>query len=330
MRPAHKQTFLWGFGAGIAYGLAAFFGFREANLLTTTAFLFGVPAGMSAVALLFTDDDQITNYRRVLLIPWLSILGLLVLSTVLFNEGVVCLIVLGLPFIGVALVATFVIWLVRARRIRAEKKRRAGLTSVFLLPLLLAPVEHRFFVTEEAGAVENAVVVEASAEAVWAHLAAVPTIGEAEYAPGFFHRLGIPRPIRATVDRAALGGRRTGEFTDGLRFDEVITEYDAPRRMTFSIAVDPTRLREGSAERHAFEIGYFRFVDATYTLEPLGEDRARLALASRFVLRSGVNAYGRLWADAVVGDFQARVLAVIARRAERADRPPSPAVTAAR
>ena len=87
--------------------------------------------------------------------------------------------------------------------------------------------------------------------------------------------------------------------------------------MSFSIAVDPRMLRPGSAERHAFENGYFRFVDATYSLAELPGGGTELVLTSRYAVESGVNWYGKLWADAIVRDFQDRVLAVIKARSER-------------
>lgn len=83
-----------------------------------------------------------------------------------------------------------------------------------------------------------------------------------EFEPGFWHRLGVPRPIRATVDHAGLGGHRVGTFEYGLRFDELITEFTPPTKMTFTITVDPTQLRPNSTERHGLEGGYFAFIDA--------------------------------------------------------------------
>jgi hypothetical protein len=86
--------------------------------------------------------------------------------------------------------------------------------------------------------------------------------------------------------------------------------------MTFSVSVDPTTLRAGSAERHAFETGYFRFVDASYRLTPTAGG-TRLELSSRYVIKSGLNAYGRRWSHALISDFQARVLRVLKGRVER-------------
>ena len=117
--------------------------------------------------------------------------------------------------------------------------------------------------------------------------------------------------------RRALGGHRVGEFEYGLKFHELITAFNQPTLLAFSIAVDPRSLRVGSAERHAFEAGYFRFVEARYSLVELPGGATELKLSSSYVVESGVNWYGKLWARALVADFQDRVLEVLKKRSER-------------
>jgi hypothetical protein len=313
MDPRHRDL-IAGVGLGAAYGLLAFVGFRELDALPTASFLFGVPAALGLLSLAFTDPEQRRNYLWLLAGPWHAALGALALIAGTTGESLFCLVLFALPFVGGALAVTTLVWAVRGLRLRA---RRRAAAAAALLPFLLAPLEQRFAAEAEVGEVRDAVVVEAPAAEVWPRLAEVPAIGEDEYPPSPLDRLGVPRPVRATVDRAALGGHRVGEFTHGLRFEETIVAFEPERRMTFDVRVDPERLRPHSAERHAFERGYFRFLDATYTLEPLGPGRTRLALASRHVLTTSVNGYGRLWARAVTSDFQRRVLAVLKARLER-------------
>jgi hypothetical protein len=122
-----------------------------------------------------------------------------------------------------------------------------------------------------------------------------------------------------------LCGKRTGYFESGLRFDEVITRYAAAHDLELSVTVDTTRLRAGSAERHAFGEGYLPFNSAAYHLEALPGGGTRLQLASSCAVRTGVNRYARFWARLIARDFQDRVLEVLKARAEtqapRAARP---------
>ncbi len=274
-----------------------------------------MPFAASLMSLTIGDDEELATYQRVLFIPTL-LLGAIIAGLILvLGEGAICFLILLLPFTLAILLALTIFYVVLARRIRSRKSKGTTLAAAILLPFAFAAIEARYYMPVDARSTTASIVVEAPATLLFDQLAEVPTIQPGEDEDGLFQKLGVPRPIRATVDRAALGGKRTGVFTEGLTFDETISAFEKPRRMSFTIAVDPTKLRPGSAERHAFETGYFRFVDATYELEELGPHTTRLSLTSRYELRSGANAYGALWADAVVDDFQVRVVRLLKQRA---------------
>ncbi|HXK20151.1 MAG TPA: SRPBCC family protein [Polyangiaceae bacterium] len=308
-----------GCAVAVLYGVAAFAGFRQQGALQSFGFLGLVPLAVGAVPLLLVDPAQVNNYRRLILVPWISILALLALLPLLFGEGALCLIMLGAPFIGVALLVTLTQWILNALRIRAGKRAKAaGAGLLMLLPFVCWQVERGALPTESETTASSIDVAAAPAD-VWPLLAEVAPIAAAEFKPGILHVLGVPRPLRASVDRAALGGKRTGYFESELRFDEVITRYSAPRDLAFSVAVDLARLRPGSAERHAFGAGCLRFDSAAYHLEALPGGSTRLQLESRYVVRTGVNRYAKFWARLIASDFQDRLLALLKARAE-ADR----------
>lgn len=317
MLPQKKYSLAAGIALSIAYGVASYFAIARAHGMPTLAFLCVLPAVMGAVPLLFADIDQIKNYLYFILIPWFVVAACFLVLFIPGLEALICLVFLVSPFIAFAMLGTLVAWIIRIFIIRSAAKRRAAGLISMLLPFAFLGIEQSLPVPEETVRVTSSTEVRAPAAAIFRGLAAVDTIEDSEYQPGIWNRLGVPRPIRATVDKAALGGHRTGQFEHGLRFDEVITAFDAPRTMSFDIAVDPATLRPNSTERHALEGGYFRFVDATYTLEPIDGDRVRLTLSSRYTVKSTVNAYGNLFGRSLVGDFQDRVLAVLKLRAER-------------
>lgn len=304
---------------GVIYSLAAFALLKADQALASMAFLIFVPVALGAVPILFTDDDQATLYRRVVFLPWIAALTYLVGLLLVFREAGICLAMLSLPVLIATIAGTLIAWIFKSRALR-KRKQRARVTGValMLLPFVLAPVEAAYLRHPQRLETTSSVAVAAPAAFVFSRLAEVATIDEREYPPGLLHHLGVPRPIRATVDRAALGGHRLGEFEYGLTFEERITTFDPPRKMGFSIDVDASRLRMESAERHAFENGYFRFVDATYDVVPVDETSVRLTLSSRYVLTTSVNWYGELWAGAIIGDFQDRVLSLLRGRIEAA------------
>jgi hypothetical protein len=327
-RTLKRNTLLSGFGVGLAYGLITYFVFRAQGNLASLAYLGLVPMVMGALPLLFTDVDQIKNYVYILFAPWLSMIGLFAALLAMLKEGALCILVLATPFWGAAVIGTLVATVVRGITLRGRKRRAAGV-ALMLLPFALVGLERRYMVREHEVAVASTTVVEAPADEVFDQLAIIEPIQPDEYPVGLLNRLGVPRPIAATVDKKGVGGHRVGTFERGLEFQELITAYDRPDRMTFDITVDPTQLEPTSTGRHALEGGYFRFVDATYTVARLGPERARVTLTSRYVAKSSVNAYGELWANFIIGDFQDRVLQVLAGRFARWHREGRPAAVAA-
>jgi hypothetical protein len=323
------KVFLGSVAVGVVYGLVTYFAFRRYGLLASYAYLVAVPAAIGAVPLLFRDVDQIRSYAALLVIPWLSILGIFVALGALLKEGALCFLVLGAPFALAAMLGTLIAAVVASLVIRSKKRKALG-AAMMILPLAFVGLEQRWLVRQETVAVRSSTVVEAPAEEVFDQLAVIDPISEDEYPAGILNRLGVPRPIAATTDVKAVGGHRVGSFERGLRFDERITAYDRPERMTFDITVDPSQLEPTSTPRHALEGGYFRFVDATYRVERAGAERCTVTLTSRYVAKSSVNAYEELWASAVVGDFQDRVLRVLAGRFGRWHREGRPVPVASR
>ena len=314
---------------GTAYGLLAYAAFTSAGhlawgpgrgVVASFSYLALVPLALSAVPLLFSDPDQMTWYRSALFIPWVSTFGMFLLLAVTQIEGALCFLVLVVPF--VLLISTGV-WLVRALslwRLRKARRRAAGLLMM-LLPFLTASFEHRWLTRVETNSVETVVLVRAAPGEVWRQIVEVPFIDDRELAPGLLHRLGLPRPLRATVDAPRLGGQRIGFFDGGLRFKETILAFEPQRRMLLGVTVDPATIANLPSLRHALEGGYMRLLAVEYRLHPqevAGE--TRLSLACRYELRSSVNLYGQAWVNLILRDFEERLLPVIQARAEAAAR----------
>jgi hypothetical protein len=321
-----------GAAVGLAYALLAYFGFllRGENRIATATFLGLVPIALAFVPFtLFDDEDQVVCFRSAVFIPWLSLLGLFLVLLALGAEDVLCVLVLAAPLV---LVVTLTVWIVVGLGIwRAKKRRRRALgLLVMLLPFGAVEVETRALTRAETFTVERAIDVRAGREAVWARIVEVAPIAHEEHRPGLLNRLGVPRPLFATVDRHAAGGRRIGVFEEGIRFIEDMVVFDRPSRLRLDVKIDPGSPAPSRTLAHAFDTGILELAAVEYRLEPRGPGTTRLTLACRYVLRTSINAYGRLWVDAVLGDFEERLLPVIRRRAESsAPRAPRPAVAAA-
>jgi hypothetical protein len=159
--------------------------------------------------------------------------------------------------------------------------------------------------------------IHAPAATIWAHVIRVETIPEKADHGSLSRFLGLPRPIRAELDYAGVGGSRQAIFTKGLVFQEVVREYQDQKKMVFSIKADPSSIPPTTMDEHIIVGGeYFDVLDGTYVLEKLGNDVYRLHLYSHFTFKTTFNWYAGLWGKLIMKDIQNNILQVIQTRCE--------------
>lgn len=298
--------------AGIAYGVTTRIIFGEAGRMNSIAYLFVVPVVLGIIPLVFADEEQLKSYRSLIFIPWVTC-GAFFLTLMLVKlEGFLCILILGAPFFMLGTLAAFIYRMVRLNK---EKKKR--LLTLAFLPFVFSFAEEFIVSPSALYQVKSEMIILAPPSTIWENIVEVPDIQHGEYVPGFFNRNGIPRPVSATVNRKEVGGRRTGLFAGGLKFDETITTYEEEKKISFRIHVDPATIGKSVFEQHVLNGNYFAFVDAAYELTPLPDGRTRLTLTSGYRLTSKINFYGKFWGDLVLEDFQERLLAVVKMRCEK-------------
>jgi hypothetical protein len=313
---ARSKLLVAGVAIGVAYGLVTRLVFGEQATLASVTYLLVTPTILGAVPLMFASDTTLRSYKSLIFLPWVTVVGLALTLAAVRLEGVMCLVILAAPFVLLGTLGAFVYRLLRMR----ARARRAIAPALLLFPFLLSPLEQAIESPSRVYRVASNVVVRAPADVIWANVIRVAEITPAEYTPGVFHRLGIPRPIEAELLGEGPASRRIGHFEGGLEFAETITEWMPHRRVAFSIEVAPETVRRVVFDQHVLRGSYFKFIDAAYEIEPVGGGAHRLRLISRYRLTSKVNLYGKLWGDAILEDFQDRLLAVIRARCESAVR----------
>jgi hypothetical protein len=280
------------------------------------AFLFVVPFALGAVTAFFAPRAGRYRWLGWVLLPVAPCALLMGAVLLLAWEGMICIalatpIFLAMAMLGGASMGLFVVLDERKRR-----RSSAGFATAFAaLPFLFAPAEGRVAVPESARVVETAVAVDADAATVWSQIVRVPEIAEAEQPGSLFHRIGIPRPVEATLSREGVGGVRRARFDSGIRFDETVTEWTEGRGFAFDIRVDPDSIG-ATLDRHVRVGGrYFDVLEGRFAIEPAPRGVV-LRLVSRHRLTTRFNAYAGLWTDAIMRDIHRTVCAVVKRRSE--------------
>jgi hypothetical protein len=257
-----RNRLVSGASLGLLYGIATrlvvghrdwmpFFG------VMSIAFLWVVPM---ALGFLTVRQHPRPSWRYRVFAPWLPMAAMVAFSWLVGWEGAIC-IAMALPILLVMSTLGGILggW--------SLLRGRSATIATALLPLLIAPLEQRIPSRDQVHRLETTIPIHASPAEVWAQVVEVPTIRADETRPALFTRLGIPRPLNATLDHHGVGGRRFARFERGVLFIETITHWDVERRLRFTIAAQTDSIPPTTLDEHVAIGGpYFDVLTGEYTL----------------------------------------------------------------
>jgi hypothetical protein len=262
-----------------------------------------------ATAWVANRDGDLGGLRTAMLVLCALVLGGVALIGFSL-EGVICL-VFASPLI--AIMGLFGGLIGRAIALVGRHARVLTVTSIAILPLLISG-EGMFPPKAEFASVES-VDVAAPPSAVWDAVVHMGPIPDAPPAP---FRWGLAYPVRGEIFGSGVGAVRRGVFSTGVAYERV-TEWSPNRSLSFVVLSNPPSMRELSPYKHVnapHVVGYFRTLDARFTITPLPSGRTRLALATRHELDLEPALYWLPFAEWAVHVNKTRVLRHFGHQAE--------------
>lgn len=299
-----------------AFATAAF---THSGGVVSMSFVFSVPFAMGVLSVAigrWIGSDHWQFYAAVA--PSLSLLLGLVICIVIKIEAAICVIMAAPILIACVMIGGLLAhWLMP----RNHPSNRLYLPLIVLLPVFSAGIEGSMQWPTEIKAIENVITVDAPAEEVWKEITSVEAIDPAQLPKRWIYRVGFPRPIAATLDREGVGGVRTATFERDVSFFETVTEWDAPRKLAFSIHADPDFIPHTAFDRHIIVGGrFYDVLDGVYEIEPVSASRCRLHLTSHHRLSTRFNSYAGWWSERIMDQIQGSIMEVVRQRAEQAHR----------
>jgi uncharacterized protein YndB with AHSA1/START domain len=279
------------------------------------AFLFLVPYALGMLTAAMVPRERRFPWLYWLFMPWISVGLMLVAAAALALEGWICILMASPVLITMGMLGGATLGLVATFR-RSRSAPKPMVVAALALPFLVGPAESRIPPADDLRTVTTVVDIDAPPETVWRNVVRVPLIRDDEQSVGLFQKVGIPKPLEATIDRDGVGALREARFAGGIRFHERVTEWEPERRLGFTITADADSIPAEVLDAHVRVGGeHFDVVFGRFTLESHGRG-TRLHLESQHHLRTHLNFYAHLWTDAVMRDIQSNICRVIRRRAE--------------
>lgn len=306
------------FGLAFALGVYLLIEAVDPSGLISFTFLLILPAAVTAFVTYIGDPlAERSRSFHVATVPFSMLAAIVVASILFLREGVICIVMLAPFWLGLSSLGGYLTWRLRKRAEPVENVFRAS--ALLILPLVSMQVEPMIPLARDAGSVTRSIVIDADPATVWHYARGVRHIRPGEGQWNISQDLiGLPRPTGARLDREGFGATRHVEWQEGIRFKEVVTDWQPQQRLWWDFRFDATDMDAWAMQdRHLLpDSPHYRITDGGYVLEPLGGGRTRLTLTTRYWVQTPVNWYAHLWGELFVGDVSANVLTVIRQRSE--------------
>jgi hypothetical protein len=280
--------------------------------LFSITFIWIVPVIIGIAPMMFATKEQLASNTFRITRPVVTVLLFFLLAFSTGLEDIVCIVIIAFPFLLTAAVSGYIF----AKIMQHRKNNKGMMYSLLLIPFLSGFIEEKFPTPSQTYNVSNVVIVNATPDVIWKNIVRVKEINESEYEKGFFNYAGIPRPLYAELDKDTIGATRVGHFEGGLTFHETVIAWEKNKHVAFNITVIPSTIRQTIFDQHVLKGRHFAFLDASYTLEQVGENQTKLTLSSTYRLDTRINNYSAIWGRVLLSDFQERLLVVIKNRCD--------------
>ena len=272
-----------------------------------------LPMAVASLASSINDPRALKSLWRHVKMGWMIIGGLVVISMVFFREGGIC-VIMAAPFFAVFSAIGSWVTLSLIRRFRSPRSTML----VIALPLMFYPLEPLLKYEPHEGAVTTVIDIAASPDIVWQQTAEIRNVRADELSWTFSHGIvGVPQPVDARLEGEGVGAVRQLEWTRGVKFQEIITQWEENRLLAWDFNFGPESIPAAVEAHIDVDSSYLKLMNGDYQLEALPNGHTRLTLTTRYRIATPINFYCDLWGKVFLNDFHGVVLKVIRERSER-------------
>jgi len=305
---------LIGIGAGVAYAFVTMLIVQNSHRTVSIGYVFALPLVLGAIPVLLSTKAQLENYLINLITPWVSVLTFFYLSFITGFEGIICLVIIIGPFLLIGSLGAFIYRYIKLKTGGDHSKK---LYITLAIPLLVLGMENLVVPQDYYGTVSTTINIRAGKDTVWKNIKNVKSIDKNEIKPHIIHQMGIPKPINGALDFEGIGGTRSITWEKGLKFKEVITQWDDGNGFAYDIVVNPGDIPPTTLDEHVIIGGqYFDAVRGSYSISAIDDNTQQLTLTSTYRITSTVNFYGKYWTNFIFEDFHQMILEVVKGRCE--------------
>ena len=297
--------------------LSRVLGVDEDGVLPVSLFvLLGMPYIIGALAAFLIDPNAKRTQEKSYLAVLIFMASVLVLGGLLFQEGVICLLMAGVIWTPMALLGAMT-----TKRMQRKHRRLGDVSATFemgliaTIPAILLVMDTSVPQSITPYTVERSVVLDASADEIWPLLLSLPDIQETEGRFTFAQSIAqIPRPRSAVVVGDGVGSVRHAQWGENITFEEHITDWQENEALRWEFVFPNDSISRYTDQHISPEGRHLRIQEGGYRLEPLSDGRTRLTLYTDYEAQTPMNTYAAIWGEIFLGGIQANILEIIEGR----------------
>jgi len=279
----------------------------------TVTFLFLLPTTVGALTVYLSSEENAKKHSYQVFAPWLPIFLFLVITIALEIEGWACWLMILPLFLIASTIGGFIGAYLKLRR----RNDKLNISILVLLPFIFSLIESLIETIPGTYKAYTYIDINAPAEKIWDNVTSVKEIKEDDDKGYLSNFLGFPRPVKAELNFEGVGAFREAKFTNGLVFNERVTEYIHNKKMVFTIQANTYDIPSTTLDEHILIGGdYFDVLNGTYEREDLGNGIHRLHLYSHFKMKTTFNFYAGWWGKWIMKDIQNNILKIEKERSE--------------
>ncbi len=297
--------------AGLAYAFIVMNGDR--TLWSGFTFIMILPILIGAILSLATPGEYKNQFKYFFAIQFSAFGALILIFAIWMREGVICILMIALPWLLFAMIGSFIIFVVRHRM----RTGRFFSAPLLLLPLIGLQIEASYDPPVSNYTVTRQIEIAAASDEIWPLLLSVGDIQQDEGRWNFTQDIvGIPRPRSALLVGSGVGSVRFAQWGDDIRFEEHVTVWKPGHEIAWDFHFTDDSISRYTDRHISPDSSLLQIKSGGHSLEDIGDGRTRLTLSTHYQTQSWMHHYSSFWGNVYLGDIQKNILWTIKDRVE--------------
>lgn len=264
-------------------------------------YLYIIPFIIGIIPFCFKGSVVRKSIFKAITSPLFSVFIFLVICVKLRLEDLICLVIIGAPYIAISIIISLLLY--NFLEYRKDDTLNKFYLLLMILPFGTGELEDHINSNTTKHKISNSVDINCPTNFVFKHLKRVPPLDLSIIENNYFN---VPLPTHSTYD--SILNVRKGYFNNGVILHERVDSVVPNQFVRFSIDIDQSELSNSPTLKHGLSSGLIKFQAITYRLNTTENGNCQLELSASFTLNTKLQNYAQFWSSKIIGRFEENLL----------------------